>query len=335
MKTKLSDNREVAHYWANNAQPEGRGSNFFFRDGRLYSYGAHFCIARILPIAGRRVAVFNPNKYSVSTSKQQGYARSAWNGEIVWAEKPDGTASQNRESAQREIVSALAAAEPAPRKRKSVMDGHRAHAAFVAQRFNDYLAALPESERTREVIARRKDGKPRTKRTRFGTENVFVREAVLPFDMSTLGAYLEQAKAAELKRQEDARKAERDRLKRMAALVAKWEAGEQIPHFHYRDPDSGSVLLRIVGEEVETSLGARAPLDHVRRVLRFVDKLRATPEGQTASDIDVSSHGHANVVLGHYTLDRISKDGVHAGCHFFSWQQIDKLRAALQRQGAA
>jgi hypothetical protein len=73
------NNREVAHLWANQSRESGKGSNMFFTGPTLYSYGLHFPIASIVkcPNTGQPIALFNRARYSVSTGKHQGYARSA------------------------------------------------------------------------------------------------------------------------------------------------------------------------------------------------------------------------------------------------------------------
>jgi len=82
MRTKLRNAEETAHVWASQSQSEGRAGNVFFRDSTIYSYGTHFPMARIYRVkeTGERLAFFNPCRRSVSTSKQQGYTRRAWDG---------------------------------------------------------------------------------------------------------------------------------------------------------------------------------------------------------------------------------------------------------------
>lgn len=70
---KHSDNKEVAHWWANQTQAEGHGSNFFFRGSTIYSYGPHFPIARHY----KGAVLFTTDGYSDSTSRHKGIAYSA------------------------------------------------------------------------------------------------------------------------------------------------------------------------------------------------------------------------------------------------------------------
>jgi hypothetical protein len=65
--------KKLVAVFAEQQKPKGRAGNVYF-DGRvLYSYGAHFPMAYIR--GGR--AFLNVQKYSVSTSRQQGYTHAA------------------------------------------------------------------------------------------------------------------------------------------------------------------------------------------------------------------------------------------------------------------
>ena len=74
MRIALKGNHEVAHYWANQIQPEGKASNLFFEGNTIYSYGHHFEIAKI---AKPGIVLFTENSYSSSTGKHLSIARSA------------------------------------------------------------------------------------------------------------------------------------------------------------------------------------------------------------------------------------------------------------------
>jgi hypothetical protein len=81
-------------------------------------------------------------------------------------------------------------------------------------------------------------------------------------------------------------------------------------------------MLRVVGDEVETSLGARFPRAHAIRGLAFV-------RGVRASGREYVRNGHA-IHLGNYVVDRIESDGtVHAGCHVVRWEEIERIAPEL------
>lgn len=67
------NNSQLAHVWAAQSQQYGRGSNMFFDGDSIYSYGHHFCIAKIY---GDKV-LMNSRRYSNSTAKHQRKVRNA------------------------------------------------------------------------------------------------------------------------------------------------------------------------------------------------------------------------------------------------------------------
>lgn len=73
------NNREVAHFWANQSKPSAKGSHFFYEGDTIYSYGYHFPIARLIthPVTKKKAYLYNSARYSQSTTRHQGYVRSA------------------------------------------------------------------------------------------------------------------------------------------------------------------------------------------------------------------------------------------------------------------
>lgn len=79
-------NYQICHFWANGVAPKyGRNSwgrsfpnnNVYYNeDGRIYSYGPHFCMGRIV----NGVLFYTKQGYSNSTAKHKGYMHSAWRG---------------------------------------------------------------------------------------------------------------------------------------------------------------------------------------------------------------------------------------------------------------
>jgi hypothetical protein len=69
------NNSELAHRWANQSHNQGTGSSMFFEKERIYSYGHHFEIARIVKknIGYGGVILYNSRGYSNSTVKHQNH----------------------------------------------------------------------------------------------------------------------------------------------------------------------------------------------------------------------------------------------------------------------
>lgn len=79
----MTTNYDVAKYFAENRDNEDgkkelHGSNFFLRDGVLYSYGEHFPVAMWLDChVPHPLLLWNKNGYSNTTAKQKSQAASA------------------------------------------------------------------------------------------------------------------------------------------------------------------------------------------------------------------------------------------------------------------
>jgi hypothetical protein len=109
---------------------------------------------------------------------------------------------------------------------------------------------------------------------------------------------------------------EQARRERDASKRAAWYRGE-LSYFHF-DADCGGAALRIVGEELQTSHGARVPLAHAIRAFRFVKLCREKGEAWHAK-------GHS-IRVGHFTLSSIDAQGnFRAGCHSIKWPEIERV----------
>lgn len=72
-----------------------------------------------------------------------------------------------------------------------------------------------------------------------------------------------------------------------------------------------------------TDRGARVPVEHARRALRFVRVVMA--RGQ-----EYQRNGHTEHI-GHYAIDRVEVDGtLHAGCHVIKWDEIERCGQLLE-----
>ena len=77
MKTVFS-NSELCHVYAQQEQPEGKGSNLFFEGPAIYSYGHHFLLGLFLTNdSGKTLLLVNTHHYSCSTAAQQSHLRRA------------------------------------------------------------------------------------------------------------------------------------------------------------------------------------------------------------------------------------------------------------------
>lgn len=67
---RYRNHSELAHAWANGLSMNGKCSTMYFEDDRIYSYGSHYEIARLVAAPnGLRFAFINSNGYGKATAK--------------------------------------------------------------------------------------------------------------------------------------------------------------------------------------------------------------------------------------------------------------------------
>jgi hypothetical protein len=289
MRKVLSSSSEVFHFWANKAQSEGRAGNVFFEGDYVYSYGKHFVIARHLP--GGAV-VFATRGYSSSTASHVSGARSAASHlRIVYCSDPARSAMSNMHHARAEIRNALDASER-PRIHQATRDAHRARALRIAINANEYLAALPESERS-------------------GQE---------PIDTATLEAVrqgmIEVETAAERIRAEQAAARAAD----LSDSLAGWRAHRLVARTGLISIPP-ALRLSLDRAEIQTSHGASIPASFASRLWRSICEARRSAAAYKPS---------VAPMVGVYRLNRINADGsIVVGCHQIDFTEIEGIALEL------
>lgn len=277
MKTVYSSNRELAHIWANNNDSSvyKRASSLSCQFDRLYSYNT--CIAEIV---GDSV-IFNNHSYSNSTAKHQGLARQSIHGKnIIFIDVPryDLRTLQFGQIDFNEVI---------------VKPNHA--------KIGDLLVKAERARLNGDFY----------KSQAFSiAENVRLYAELLnleyaPLDLSEYQAIALQADKAR-KTQEKIRKAER--IKEQAENLAKWKAGEDVRAYFE------VTALRIKGDDIETSRGAKIPLEHAIRAYPLLKRLH-----QHDASLDISAH---SIKLGHYTVNRVEKNDLIVGCHKIPFNEI-------------
>lgn len=69
IKQVFSNSEQVIHLWANRTQNHARSRNVFFYNNSIYSYGYHYELGRFVKHNGVDVILINTSGYSVTTSK--------------------------------------------------------------------------------------------------------------------------------------------------------------------------------------------------------------------------------------------------------------------------
>lgn len=289
---------ELPHLWAHQTQGYARNAqgNRSFCDEAFSSYST-VVARRIKGTRGRVVYLLTTRQYSVTTSRLMGELREALRHETCFfADRID--TNENALKSMRADVDATMRAMGSPRIRESTRGK-------LAEQMR---AQIDKANSFAEFVGDRKRLK-------------------MP---ANLDEAIARAKAKNLAK-------ERSEQKRIVAAIKAFET-QLLPGWKETgrlDPDASMELrkkygivkidrayLRIAGEEIVTSHGARVPIEHVRKAMPIVNRILAS--GET-----YKRNGHT-IHLGHYALDEIRKDGtVIAGCHVIPRSEVDWLNTNL------
>lgn len=290
MRRVLKDRHEVAHFFANKTQDEGKAGNMFFEDGILYSYGRHFAIAKWIGPA--RVAI-TTQRYSSSTARHISIAESALSHvSRVYCYDPSDTASQNKRHAM-DLMQGFVDESTRPRIRQSTRDSCMACALNKAVEFNAYLAALTDEDRGTV--------------TPIPTDNLAQFAEVRKQELDKARAVAE-AKVA--KQAEDAK-----------AVLIEWRNGHDVDIYRLRNLP---VALRLGYVErwpfgpseqiIETSYGAQIPREDTLKVWTVVLACREQNRPLILK---------GGMPLGNYRLNHISAEGnITVGCHNIKYDEL-------------
>ena len=313
MKT-VFNNQQCAHVWAAQTQPHGRSNSMHFDGRELYSYQT--CIAMIHEtLQGESVVLFNSHRYSATTSiKHMPAAHRATN---------------NLTSYTVPICTPQSASEHTINLASFV-------ASYNAEKIKIKRAVSEWGQRTEKLVELRDTA--RTYARCFGLEAP-ISEAQLASDLAEIRLHLE---ARRVKRETpaylaaQARKAAKREEKRLADHEA-WQArnaeiaaeiarkgAEQLANWHAGVAGSyclpGDCLLRVRGDNVETSQGASVTVADARD---FIPMIRACI-GRGAF---TPTNGQ---LVGLFRLREIRANGdVRIGCHFIHWSEIERIANEL------
>ncbi len=110
-------------------------------------------------------------------------------------------------------------------------------------------------------------------------------------------------------------------------------AGFDLPEVGYyiggRSDRPADVLLRVDGEQIETSMGARVPLAAAPMVWLLVNREKE----KGGRDL---RGGLSRIKIGDYPIDRIDADGtLRAGCHVIKYDELERMARQLDLIPAA
>ena len=271
----------VAHLWAHKAQKSARnGGNVYFDGDTIYSYGSHFPIARHVETRHGRAVLFTTRDYSVTTSGHKWTVLGACKHLTVFhVQHPTDTDRKAQFAEYRERYLALARKYSRARSNKPWILGSLRDLVDEANRFAQFFGL----------------------RCRLS----------LPDDLSGMVA---ECQAIEKREKARKQRAEAKRAREEQERIRQWANGET----DYCPSNGQAIRLRVKDDELQTSRGARVPLDHAIKAFRVIKRLRSKGESYERNGYTIH--------LGHFALDAIDPQGnVTAGCHNVAWEEIERV----------
>lgn len=324
---------DIAHTWAHEdyGRNGGRSSgNMFSREMNrgIYSYGYHFCIARHTDVGGFRI-LHTYRTYSTSTQQHIGHVWSALSSpqreHMFYCYNPEGSGQQIYDHEITDHLPGLARewvqARDAADKMQQRVDKREAK----GQEPSEYLEDLLEKRNNErdQALVRVRDRAQELERFRIAfelkvkdqsKEVKLLRKKFLADNWQRVTE--QQEKAAERERIRRERAAEELRKKRIAEQaenLERWLRGEDVRLGYY----GGAAQMRVKGDEVQTTQGARVKVVEAARALRFIHIIRRR-------GTDWRANGD-RCPIGPFELSSVNKDGVVVGCHRFTFEELDRV----------
>jgi hypothetical protein len=326
MKT-VFPNRQLEHVWAQQTQSHGKtgNGNISFDGTVLYSYSTP--IANIVEaVGGSKVALITNRRYSVTTTSHVSGAC--------------GAASQY----QQFTVPNLALGAPGFTGRHHEYDNpHGVNLVYLAEQYTQAVAQYRSARlsvrwEAWDAAKFLTDSLQSTATLAQNYAALFALAHTAPdvaSDVAAIIAYRAKRHAkhhtpeAVARRAADAERrrakaAEAERIARMetAEKIAGWRDGLNVylPWGAQRDGNGGA-LLRIRGDNLETSMGATVPLSHAIAAFQRIVACRSA---------GTSWHRNGSTIrVGHFQIDEINPDGsFRAGCHLINWPEVESAARA-------
>ena len=272
----------VAHLWANKSQDSAResGGRFYFVGDTIYSYGSHFPIARHVAHKGKAAVLFTTRSYSATTAGHKCMVESACRHLTVFHVADVNNTDHRKEVAEyRKRFVGLVGTYGKARQRKPEILAQLRGLVSEANEYAEFFGL----------------------RARLS----------LPADLSGMVA---ECQAIEKREKARKQREEAKRAREEQERIRQWANGET----DYCPSNGQAIRLRVKGDELQTSRGARVPLDHAIKAFRVIKRLRNKGESY-------QRNGHT-IHLGHFALDAIDPQGnVTAGCHHVEWEEIERV----------
>jgi hypothetical protein len=280
MRIALKNTSEVCHYFANNVQFEGRAGNVSFRGDNFFSYRT---------IVAKRIngsVVISSHKYSVTTSSHLFDLRQTCRHlEIVSIPCVEKSTLDNQTIVQNQINDLFRLASTARTKK----DYYLSQALQIVKGFNRYCELSENSQYLIDLSV-------------FDKIDL---EALKQTEKERQAVQLAKRKAQEIE----------DTLENNVK-INQWLAGDRDNIGYGASVDT---LLRIKGDNVQTSRGAEIPVSQTANLWALVNSV-----------ISAKRELILNKRIGVYSLSKIETTGnITVGCHYIKYEQLQRIAKIL------
>jgi hypothetical protein len=294
MKTRYSSNSELAHIWANDPDSSvyKSANSLSCHWGKLFSYST--CIGQIVTEpAGRDTVIYNNASYSNSTSKHQNFMRGA--------------------TRHYDVITLTI-----PKMNLSSL--------VYGQRDFDEIIREPSEKRAEALLV--KASRARVNARFYYADAIFIYENLekyasffkLEYQQPNLSEIQEKAIEAHRLYKIKEKEALERRIIEQAEALEKWRLGLDVRNYFE------VTALRIKDDEIQTTKGAKIPLDHA---VKFWGLIKSWHEKGVSYVKD-----HHSIHLGNYSVNRFENGILTVGCHSIPYSEIENIAHQLHLQGA-
>jgi hypothetical protein len=300
MKKVFNSHSQLAHVFAQRTQNEGRSNNMFFEDDIIYSYGKHFELAKFIDYNNKKYLFVNTYSYSNSTSKHQNHVRGAINKTITdkifyFDFKNHGYSYNtyynfdlNKESLKEIIIDLISKAKEQFQKQ-------------LRARENSYLntQGLAYIEQAQSLL------------NEFSI--ILEGEEISLFNsINSLSELIEQSKNKSFQIEQTREERDKERrakeIEKEKEFLSKW-INKEYNYPLYNLP----VHVRINGEELQTSHGAKVPLKEALMMFKGI----------------LEGKNYEGKKIGMFTVNKQHEDFIKIGCHTIYYNNVSSLLNSL------
>jgi len=286
MRTKYSSNSELSHIWANDPDSSvyKSANSMSCHFGKLYSYNT--VIAQII----NDTVIYNTASYSNTTSKHQGLARQATNHfeKRIYLDVPKMNLS-SLELGQNDFEDLILN--------------------YNQQKANNLLVKASRSKKYATLYSGQA----------FSIIKNLEQYALLR-GLSYIAPNIDDLQELAIKADKEAKALEKirkaERIKEQAEALENWRKGEDVRN------SFELTALRIKNDEIQTTRGARIPVDHA---IKFWGLIKSWHEKGVSYVKD-----HHSIHLGNYSVNRFENDILTVGCHSIPYSEIENIAHQLR-----